>query len=396
MQELPKSVIERLKGRPGAQEHPDADLLTAFSEQALTGRERELVLAHLAVCAACRETVALALPKFPAAQPVTAYVPWFRRPRTFAWAGIAATVAVAASLAVNYQFRRDSAPATALERGAETAATAKVPVSKTQPMLQAESKNRALVADRAKTKEAAAFPQKQAQVAASADALMLKKEATAAPAVRSSAMAVAPTPPAQKPPAKDGKLPAGGRDQRTDEFAAQLPAPKPAAPGAAMESAVAAKNQAAPEAQSVEIQSAPPPLAKSAGIVGGLAAENRAAPASKAKLDKVSTETRWSISEAGQLQRSLDSGRNWQPVTVDRQASFRSLAAVGDNVWAGGPGAVLYHSADSGGHWTRQTLPGSSATIVSLEFSDAQHGVARTADELAWSTSDGGRHWTKQ
>lgn len=42
--------------------HPDADKLSAFLEQALPAHEREDVLAHLALCRNCRETVAMALP----------------------------------------------------------------------------------------------------------------------------------------------------------------------------------------------------------------------------------------------------------------------------------------------------------------------------------------------
>ena len=40
--------------------HPDAESLSAFSEQALGKRERAEVLAHLAVCGRCRQVVALA------------------------------------------------------------------------------------------------------------------------------------------------------------------------------------------------------------------------------------------------------------------------------------------------------------------------------------------------
>jgi hypothetical protein len=40
--------------------HPDAENLSAFSEQALGERERSEVLAHLAVCGRCRQVVALA------------------------------------------------------------------------------------------------------------------------------------------------------------------------------------------------------------------------------------------------------------------------------------------------------------------------------------------------
>ena len=42
--------------------HPDADLLTAFSERTLTENERQQVMAHLALCADCRHAVALAAP----------------------------------------------------------------------------------------------------------------------------------------------------------------------------------------------------------------------------------------------------------------------------------------------------------------------------------------------
>jgi hypothetical protein len=42
--------------------HPDADQLSALTERALPAHEREEVLAHLAICRDCRETVAMALP----------------------------------------------------------------------------------------------------------------------------------------------------------------------------------------------------------------------------------------------------------------------------------------------------------------------------------------------
>ena len=40
--------------------HPDAEMLSAFAEQALSAKERGDVLKHLAVCGRCREVVALA------------------------------------------------------------------------------------------------------------------------------------------------------------------------------------------------------------------------------------------------------------------------------------------------------------------------------------------------
>ena len=42
--------------------HPDAEMLGAFAEQALSATERDGVLQHLALCEDCRDVVALALP----------------------------------------------------------------------------------------------------------------------------------------------------------------------------------------------------------------------------------------------------------------------------------------------------------------------------------------------
>jgi hypothetical protein len=60
MKELPESVRSRLRQAPAPGEHPDADVLAAFAGRALSERERETVATHLAGCAACRETLALA------------------------------------------------------------------------------------------------------------------------------------------------------------------------------------------------------------------------------------------------------------------------------------------------------------------------------------------------
>src|SRR5271166_2633658 len=74
MTEVPKIVHHRLRAATPAPEmleqmHPDADLLTAFAEQALAAPDREGVLLHLALCGDCRDVVALALPEIDSATP---------------------------------------------------------------------------------------------------------------------------------------------------------------------------------------------------------------------------------------------------------------------------------------------------------------------------------------
>ena len=45
-----------------AGQHPDADQLNAFVEHTLPAHEQQQTLAHLAICPACRQIVALSLP----------------------------------------------------------------------------------------------------------------------------------------------------------------------------------------------------------------------------------------------------------------------------------------------------------------------------------------------
>src|ERR1700704_6633015 len=69
MTEVPKIVYDRLRAAVPERAHPDADLLAAFAEQALSTTERDGVLQHLALCGDCREVVALALPAADVAPP---------------------------------------------------------------------------------------------------------------------------------------------------------------------------------------------------------------------------------------------------------------------------------------------------------------------------------------
>jgi photosystem II stability/assembly factor-like uncharacterized protein len=142
---------------------------------------------------------------------------------------------------------------------------------------------------------------------------------------------------------------------------------------------------------------------------------------------------RWTISSTGGLQRSFDQGSTWQDVEVNANSpsnltsldtvaktsrakdkdsnkkalksgvaapTFRVVTALGSDVWAGGSGGALYHSADAGSHWTR-VLPSAAGTnlsgdIVGLEFSDPQHGRITTSTPEIWITTDDGQTWQKQ
>jgi hypothetical protein len=127
MTEVPKIVYDRLRaarledalpgGTAPGPAHPDADLLTAFAEQALSATERDGVLEHLAVCGHCREVVTLALPDSglvgaptvadsetvqATAIRVKSQWNWPRPPKlawaSLRWAALAAGIAMAASV----------------------------------------------------------------------------------------------------------------------------------------------------------------------------------------------------------------------------------------------------------------------------------------------------------
>jgi hypothetical protein len=81
--------------------HPDADQLNAFAESALPAHEREETLAHLAVCAGCREVLRLSLPAMEeVAAPVRVRRPWFS-----GW-NLVWPIAVLAGLIVGVQYVR--------------------------------------------------------------------------------------------------------------------------------------------------------------------------------------------------------------------------------------------------------------------------------------------------
>jgi len=129
----------------------------------------------------------------------------------------------------------------------------------------------------------------------------------------------------------------------------------------------------------------------------GAAAARQAAKGRRARLSAY-----WSISAAGRIARSRAEGGPWSELHVDDSVKFQAVSAEGNDVWAGGSGGALYHSTDGGNHWARVKIGPNqtddqaavTATIVSLRFSDSQHGEVVTEAHEKWSTTDGGAHWS--
>jgi hypothetical protein len=108
MPDLSNLLRQRLGAQPNAENngvgvHPDADTLTAYSEQLLPVAERQQVLKHLSACGECREILALSQAELPelALQPVLKPAPVSLWRKLFSPAfGIAGLVAAMALIAV--------------------------------------------------------------------------------------------------------------------------------------------------------------------------------------------------------------------------------------------------------------------------------------------------------
>ncbi|HWO29026.1 MAG TPA: carboxypeptidase regulatory-like domain-containing protein, partial [Candidatus Acidoferrum sp.] len=193
-------------------------------------------------------------------------------------------------------------------------------------------------------------------------------------------------------------------------------------------------------AETVEVSAENALVQTAGGSIGGTG------PINGRNLTQLNTVTaglmpRWAISATGGLQRSFDQGKTWQAVDVktnpayflnaDSSATslqiadkasrtkvqknkdsskvakqetvaltFRAVTAAGSDVWAGGSGGALYHSADAGNNWA-PIVPASAGTtltgdILSIDFPDAQHGKVSTSTSEVWMTGDGGQSWQKQ
>src|ERR1700692_2678849 len=97
MDAVKKLVSGRLKAQT-AGTHPDPELLAAFAENSLSGRDRDGLLNHLSACTDCREVLYLALPDPAEAQQVLAPSS-VRQPRlALRWATLAASVIIVGSI----------------------------------------------------------------------------------------------------------------------------------------------------------------------------------------------------------------------------------------------------------------------------------------------------------
>src|ERR1035437_442681 len=433
---VPTIVHDRLRasgpqGSAPAQAHPNADVLTAFAEQALSASERDSVLEHLARCGDCRELLALALPPAdfraapigvetdadratasragaPATRKLNFAWPALAWP-TLRWAALAAGVAVAAAVLLlhpgNLNQVAPSANRTAVPvaSGPQIATSIATSPAASSPVATPSTDQLAVLA---KTEEPQRKPELRASKKLKAGQAVMPPQygmLLADNKKDSSQADKAPAAPSAGTRAFNYDASAGRGANETVEVSG--------ATGGVETESSSLKVMAQNEMPVVKAKPAPP------GIEGNRLqkAEAPAGPGtamlqtrnvmskSAAKLTSsaapaLAHNATWAIT-AGVLQRSLDSGQSWQEA-LRGDHPLLCYASHGQDVWAGGQAGTLFHSADSGVTWLQaqpsiKALPLTS-DITHIDVRDAAEVVLSTTNHEIWSSADSGKTWEKK
>ena len=452
MEEVPKIVRERLQAASKVEVHPDPNLLAAYAEKSLTAREQAQVLDHLAVCAECRDVVAVAAPELQAQVAVAAAAGGFRAtapmPAQMAspakskwpslrWVTVAACVVVVAGAGLFLQRRNQTAAfknSSAPQPQGEAIAAKTEPVQKT--LAEADSRLEARLQDAAPP-VATLDGKKLAPVETTRrDKAREKLRTYDLPMTGRSVIALqklAPSQPGTPPPPPT--LPtaiapgaAGGsayelskvteaKNKKEDALADKAPnqtdsisafrstesvevrsqnevvTVESAASAVSTDTASTATGERALKDSEAKAAAAKPAgSGTTAGYVGGLARalhQQLQAPVA-----------RWTLSPDGKLTRSVDQGKSWQTVQLATAEVLRALCLNGSEVWVGGGHGVLFYSSDNGANWKqiKPTVGGQvlTADITHIDFPEPEHGTLTTADKQTWTTADGGETWQKK
>lgn len=424
MTEVPKIVYDRLQAAlPGrawsGQAHPDADLLTAFAEQALSATEREGVLEHLALCGDCREVVAVALPAADLVDaPVTAETAAVRETSIAAkaqrtwltvfawpslrWAALAAGVALAASILL---WRPENRTVTTLP-----SAVSQIAVPAPQAPLPQ------IASPLAKTDEA--LPKAEMRLS---EKLTAKPVVTLSPQAKSGmllannekdsaeANKLTAAPPAEaRAFAFDAPASSGVTETVEVSSAAVAVEVSPPAEGSLMARNVAPIEKAKPALPGTEVNAQPRNETAVGAAVAQVQVRNMMSAANLASTARqtLAHNVTWAIS-AGVLQRSLDSGQSWQDA-LHADHSLLCYANHDLDVWAGGLAGTLFHSPDGGVTWVKvqpsfkdQAL---SSDITHIDLHGDGRGAVRGPAEIVvsdsnneiWNSADGGKTWDKK
>lgn len=379
--EIPKPLRNALARQVVGDVHLSPDLLTSFMERTLAPVETEVVTHHLAQCGECREIVFLAseaaegemreerelvaaaagpmiaVPAHAArARPAAALRPKWRF--RLAWAVPIAAAALLVSGVLIVQ----------LSRIGGRQAVASLPVASNRPVLPS-TEERPPTAVSAPSMASASPPARQtfAKGAPQGAAAARVKKAPQAVVVGGT---VADQYPHAAVVAPASATPSPASAAEIGDMAQAMVPQVPTQNGFVESEAGRAQHQA-------------PAATGFAKSMAGLYSAQVVRP-------------QWRISSDGHLERSTGSDE-WTRALGDQPAIFRAVAALGNNVWAGGNGGALFHSSDNGQHWNKVSVAADSnveaGAIVSIRFADPQHGMVVSDSGTRWTTTDGGVTW---
>jgi hypothetical protein len=419
MTEVPKIVYDRLRAVLPEQAHPDADLLTAFAEQALSAAERESVLQHLALCEDCRDVVALALPAADITPPQTAdengvrttvSQAGSRAPRklslawpTLRWAALAAGAVVAAAVLLVHPGKLNQATPPSVN---QQVASAERPSS--SPKIRSSS----VPSSSVPSSPIATSPTDRSAFLAKADEAQPKSELQLSKKLKAGQVVM------PSPQAESGKMLVDNKTRAFDYDARRSQAATEAFDASGATAAVPAIEKAKPALQ--EMEGSEEQKAQAAAVPGPaksparnvMSAAKLASPASPTQAHNVT----WAIT-GGVLQRSVDSGQSWQDV-LQADHPLLCYASRDEDVWTGGEAGTLFHSANSGVTWAR-VQPSVKARQLSSDIThiemrnvevrneelrrDLRYDVRgpgeillSTSNNQIWSSADGGKTWAKK
>lgn len=101
----------------------------------------------------------------------------------------------------------------------------------------------------------------------------------------------------------------------------------------------------------------------------------------------------WAVGEMGAVLSTRDHGRSWQRVLPEQDQAWNDVFFVGAKGWLVGEFGRIQRSVDGGQTWAQVESPG-GASLMSVHFRDAEHGLAVGLSGTVLSSADGGASWT--
>ena len=370
MTELPNRLLRDALDDAASSAKPsgacvDADTLAAWADGTLTGTERSAVETHAAGCARCL-TLLAAMARI---EPAPSKRSWWRS--AFAWLPLA-TVAAALVIVVRMAVIEQQPPVPTAVRSSDSTGDRQLPatVSAGPPAPSAQPSAppaSSTAADSPRRERSAVSASTRAPVAAAQP----KPELPAAPLATSpppAALPVSPAPPGASPAATNVA-------SAPTNLTIVTTTPAPAAPPSAVRDELTRRQDGARA------------LAASRMMMKAAAS----APILIASPDR---DSQWRI--AGEtVEHTVDGGATWQAQSIGVVMPIHAGAAPQARIcWVVGAAGVVLRTVD-GTTWTRIPFP-DPADLVAIQASDALHATVTTAAGGRFTTSDGGRTWTRE